>query len=83
MLHRDNDLLAGDIVQVIPDRGWVSFMYSFPNFIPLPEAEIRSIEAALEPFEYETHLRRLVGDRHPARRQSHRASAPRSAMSMP
>jgi hypothetical protein len=28
-------------------------MYSFPNFIPLPEAEIRSIEAALEPFEYE------------------------------
>ena len=29
-------------------------MYSFPNFIPLPESEIRSIEAALEPFEYET-----------------------------
>jgi hypothetical protein len=53
-LHRGTSLLAGDIVQVIPDRGWVSFMYSFPNYIPLPEAEIRSIEAALEPFEYET-----------------------------
>jgi hypothetical protein len=53
VLHRDGDLLAGDIVQVIPDRGWVSFMYSFPNFIPLPESEIRSIEAALEPFAFE------------------------------
>ncbi len=53
VLHRAGDLLAGDIVQVIPDRGWVSFMYSFPNFIPLPESEIRSIEAALEPFAFE------------------------------
>ena len=53
VLHRGTDLLVGDVVQVIPDRGWVSFMYSFPNYIPLPESEIRSIEAALEPFEYE------------------------------
>lgn len=53
VLHRAGDLLAGDIVQVIPDRGWVSFMYSFPNFIPLPESEIRSIEAALDPFAFE------------------------------
>jgi glyoxylase-like metal-dependent hydrolase (beta-lactamase superfamily II) len=53
VLHREGDLLTGDIVQVIPDRAWVSFMYSFPNHIPLPEAEIRSIEAALEPFAFE------------------------------
>jgi hypothetical protein len=53
VLHRDGDLLVGDIVQVIPDRAWVSFMYSFPNHIPLPESEIRSIEAALEPFAFE------------------------------
>ncbi|HWK29800.1 MAG TPA: hypothetical protein VNS09_24750 [Solirubrobacter sp.] len=53
VLHRDGDLLSGDIVQVIPDRGWVSFMYSYPNLIPLPETEIRSIEAALEPFAFE------------------------------
>ncbi|MDA0164018.1 hypothetical protein OM076_27345 [Solirubrobacter ginsenosidimutans] len=53
VLHRAGDLLAGDIVQVIPDRAWVSFMYSFPNFIPLGESEIRSIEAALEPFAFE------------------------------
>lgn len=53
VLLRGNDLLSGDVVQVIPDRGWVSFMYSFPNHIPLPETEIRSIEAALEPFAFE------------------------------
>jgi glyoxylase-like metal-dependent hydrolase (beta-lactamase superfamily II) len=53
VLHRDGDLLSGDIVQVIPDRGWVSFMYSYPNLIPLPEAAVRAIVAALEPFEFE------------------------------
>jgi hypothetical protein len=26
-------LLAGDIVQVVSDRDWVSFMYSYPNLI--------------------------------------------------
>jgi glyoxylase-like metal-dependent hydrolase (beta-lactamase superfamily II) len=50
VLHRGDDLLSGDIVQVIPDREWVGFMYSYPNLIPLPESEIRAIEAALEPF---------------------------------
>ena len=44
---------AGDIVQVIPDRDWVSFMYSYPDLIPLPETGIRSIEAALGPFSFE------------------------------
>jgi hypothetical protein len=29
-------LLAGDIIQVVPDRKHVSFMYSYPNYIPLP-----------------------------------------------
>jgi hypothetical protein len=54
VLHRsEGDLLTGDIVQLIPDRGWVSFMYSYPNLIPLPEASIRAIVAALEPFAYE------------------------------
>jgi hypothetical protein len=28
--------LAGDTMYVTPDRKHVSFMYSFPNFIPLP-----------------------------------------------
>ena len=28
-------LLAGDIIQVVSDRRYVSFMYSYPNLIPL------------------------------------------------
>jgi glyoxylase-like metal-dependent hydrolase (beta-lactamase superfamily II) len=46
-------LLSGDIVQVIPDRGWVSFMYSYPNLIPLPEAAVRRIVDALEPYDFD------------------------------
>jgi glyoxylase-like metal-dependent hydrolase (beta-lactamase superfamily II) len=56
MLHwADGDaLLSGDIVQVIPDRRHVGFMYSYPNLIPLPEARVRAMVAMLEPFSYES-----------------------------
>jgi glyoxylase-like metal-dependent hydrolase (beta-lactamase superfamily II) len=47
-------LLSGDIVQVIPDRGWVSFMYSYPNLIPLPVDAVERLVAALEPYEFDT-----------------------------
>jgi glyoxylase-like metal-dependent hydrolase (beta-lactamase superfamily II) len=55
MLHdaRAGTLLCGDIVQVIPDRSWVGFMYSYPNLIPLPADAVRAIAAALEPFPFE------------------------------
>jgi glyoxylase-like metal-dependent hydrolase (beta-lactamase superfamily II) len=46
-------LLSGDIVQVIPARGWVSFMYSYPNLIPLPATEVRRMADALEPYPFE------------------------------
>ena len=46
-------LLAGDILQVAQDRRWVSFMYSYPNYIPLPAKEIDRIVAAVEPFEFD------------------------------
>jgi len=50
-------LLTGDIVQVVSDREWASFMYSYPNLIPLDASAIRRIVAALEPFEFD----RIVG----------------------
>ena len=53
VLHRGEDLFAGDIVQVIPDRAWVAFMYSFPNYIPLPAASVQAVGAALAPFTFE------------------------------
>jgi hypothetical protein len=46
-------LLSGDILQVAQDRRWVSFMYSYPNYIPLPAAEIDRIVAAVEPFDFD------------------------------
>jgi len=57
VLHRPGGagtLLSGDIVQVIPDRGWVSFMYSYPNLIPLPAARVQRIAEALAPFAFDT-----------------------------
>ncbi|MGD7045928.1 MBL fold metallo-hydrolase [Jeotgalibacillus proteolyticus] len=36
-------LLTGDVIQVAADRRWVSFMYSYPNMIPLPAATVARI----------------------------------------
>jgi hypothetical protein len=46
-------LLSGDIVQVVADRRWVSFMRSYPNLIPLPAATVEGMVAALEPWPFE------------------------------
>jgi hypothetical protein len=46
-------LLSGDIITVVPDQGWVSFMYSYPNLIPLPAAEVRAVAASVEPFPFD------------------------------
>ncbi|ANC77336.1 hypothetical protein ABE65_011185 [Fictibacillus phosphorivorans] len=41
--HLQGVLLCGDIVRIVADREWVSFMYSYPNFIPLPSATVERI----------------------------------------
>jgi hypothetical protein len=46
-------LLSGDIVQVIPDRKFVSFMRSYPNLIPLSAPAVERIGALLEPYPFE------------------------------
>ena len=46
-------LLTGDTINVVQDRRWVSFMYSFPNLVPLPASAIERIVAAVEPFAFE------------------------------
>jgi hypothetical protein len=46
-------LLCGDIVQVVSDRDWVSFMYSYPNLIPLPVREVERIRGAVEQLEFD------------------------------
>lgn len=36
-------LFAGDVIRVVADRKWVTFMYSYPNFIPLPANTVETI----------------------------------------
>jgi glyoxylase-like metal-dependent hydrolase (beta-lactamase superfamily II) len=47
-------LLSGDIVMVIPDRRFVSFMYSYPNLIPLPPSKVEHVATALAAFDFDT-----------------------------
>jgi hypothetical protein len=54
-------LFTGDIIQVVPDRRWVSFMYSYPNLIPLSASEVRRMGQTVEPFTFE----RIYGAFHP------------------
>jgi glyoxylase-like metal-dependent hydrolase (beta-lactamase superfamily II) len=56
MLHHANGrgaLLTGDIAQVTMDRRFVSFMYSYPNYMPLNAAAVRRIAAAVEPLAFD------------------------------
>jgi glyoxylase-like metal-dependent hydrolase (beta-lactamase superfamily II) len=46
-------LLTGDTIQVVPDRKWVSFMYSYPNYIPLNRNTVNRILEAVRPFAFE------------------------------
>lgn len=47
-------LLSGDIVQVIPDRNFVGFMYSYPNLIPERPDIVRKAAGILEPYPFES-----------------------------
>jgi hypothetical protein len=51
--ERRGALLSADIITVVPDQGWVSFMYSYPNLIPLPPSGVRAIAATVEPFAFD------------------------------
>jgi hypothetical protein len=44
---------AGDILTVATDRKWLSFMRSYPNFIPLSARAVERIAAAMAPFKFD------------------------------
>jgi glyoxylase-like metal-dependent hydrolase (beta-lactamase superfamily II) len=46
-------LLSGDIVQVAADLNRVSFLWSYPNMMPLSAATVRGIAGTLSPWAYE------------------------------
>lgn len=46
-------LLTGDVAMVAMDRRSLSFMYSFPNYIPLNAPSVRRIWAAIKPLTFD------------------------------
>jgi hypothetical protein len=46
-------LLTGDTITVVQDRKWVSFMWSYPNLIPLDEHTVFDIAARVERFAFD------------------------------
>jgi glyoxylase-like metal-dependent hydrolase (beta-lactamase superfamily II) len=46
-------LLTGDTMQVAQDRRYVSFMYSYPNMIPLNAKAVQRIVEAVEPYAFD------------------------------
>ena len=46
-------LLAGDTVYVTQDRRFVSFMYSYPNLIPLNAKTVQHIVDCVEPYDFD------------------------------
>lgn len=56
VLHWENDqgiLLTGDVIQVVADQKWVSFMYSYPNLIPLPAKKVAEISEKVLKLKFE------------------------------
>lgn len=45
-------LMTGDMPQVCPDRRYVSFMYSYPNLVPVDAATVRGIVSKLELYNF-------------------------------
>jgi glyoxylase-like metal-dependent hydrolase (beta-lactamase superfamily II) len=46
-------LFPGDALQVVMDRRHVTFMYSYPNFIPMATADVRAMRDRLARFAFE------------------------------
>lgn len=58
---RDGEAVAftSDTILPVPHRNWVSFMFSFPNMLPLPAFEVERIQAAVR--EMPEDFERLYG----------------------
>jgi glyoxylase-like metal-dependent hydrolase (beta-lactamase superfamily II) len=49
----DGVVLSGDTINVEMDRRWMSFMYSFPNHLPLSERKVRDIAQRMKGYKFE------------------------------
>jgi hypothetical protein len=46
-------ILTGDTISVVADRRWVTFMRSYPNYIPLPKPAVEGIVKAVRPYAFD------------------------------
>lgn len=46
-------LFPGDALQVVLDRRHVTFMYSYPNYVPMKPSDVRRMRSLLEGYEFE------------------------------
>lgn len=46
-------LLTGDTIDIVTDSRYMSFMYSYPNLIPLSASKVRRLVQAVEPFAFD------------------------------
>ncbi len=46
-------LFPGDALQVVFDRRHVTFMYSYPNYIPMKTSDVRSMRSRLQGYAFE------------------------------
>lgn len=53
MMRKEGVMLAGDIVQITPGAHHVSFMWSYPNMLPLPIKQVKDIRDRIAPFKFE------------------------------
>ncbi len=46
-------LMTGDSIMVVPDTRWVSFMYSFPNLVPLNARAVERIVKSVRAYSFD------------------------------
>lgn len=49
-------IFSGDTFMIAPNKKHISIMYSYPNFIPLPLAEIQRIRKLVEPISFDSMI---------------------------
>ncbi|KAG0007017.1 hypothetical protein BGZ65_012378 [Modicella reniformis] len=61
LLLWDKNLLVADTLMVAASRKSVSFMYSFPNYWPLPPNAVKAIWDSVRPYKFDNVLGAWVG----------------------
>ncbi|MEZ4671810.1 MAG: hypothetical protein R3E39_28230 [Anaerolineae bacterium] len=68
-------VLCADTIDVVPDSRYMSFMYSYPNLIPLPASKVQAIVGRLGPYEFDRMYDAFGGiSRHDAKERLNRSA---------